>query len=72
MLATHRSGARNSQKCWAHLLRNITADAAHPEAAGNGHWNDPDFLAGRLSTSFMDRFIPEKARPSDKTLAESA
>src|SRR5579871_3574913 len=33
---------------------------------------DPDFIAGRLSTSFMDRFIPEKVRPSDKTLAESA
>jgi alpha-galactosidase len=29
---------------WAHLLRNIAADAAHPEAAGNGHWNDPDFI----------------------------
>jgi alpha-galactosidase len=30
---------------FAHLLRNIDADAAHPEAAGHGHWNDPDYLA---------------------------
>lgn len=30
---------------WAHMLRNIDADAAHPEAAGDGHWNDPDYLA---------------------------
>jgi alpha-galactosidase len=30
---------------WAHVLRNIDADAEHPEAAGDGHWNDPDYLA---------------------------
>jgi alpha-galactosidase len=30
---------------WAHLLRNIDSDAAHPQAAGHGHWNDPDYLA---------------------------
>ncbi len=27
------------------MLRNLDADAAHPEAAGPGHWNDPDYLA---------------------------
>ena len=26
------------------VLRNIDADAAHPQAAGPGHWNDPDYL----------------------------
>jgi acetyl-CoA carboxylase biotin carboxylase subunit len=31
--------------------------------------NDPDFVAGRLSTHFMERFAPP-ARPS--SLAESA
>jgi alpha-galactosidase len=29
---------------WAHVLRNIDADARHPGAAGDGHWNDPDYL----------------------------
>jgi alpha-galactosidase len=29
---------------FATVLRNIDADAAHPEAAGPGHWNDPDYL----------------------------
>ena len=29
---------------WGHLLRNIDADARHPEAAGPGHFNDPDYL----------------------------
>jgi len=33
---------------WAHVLRNIDADAQHPEAAGHGHWNDPDYLAPAL------------------------
>ena len=32
--------------------------------------NDPDFLAGRLSTSFMDRFMPQK--PASNALADSA
>jgi len=32
---------------------------------------DPDFLAGRLSTSFMDRFVTERKAADDK-LAESA
>ena len=36
--------------------------------------NDPDFVAGRLSTSFMERFMKEKpARPAERAqLAESA
>lgn len=29
---------------FAMVLRNLDADAAHPEAAGPGHWNDPDYL----------------------------
>ncbi len=29
---------------FANVLRNIDADAAHPQAAGPGHWNDPDYL----------------------------
>jgi acetyl-CoA carboxylase biotin carboxylase subunit len=33
---------------------------------------DPDFVAGRLSTGFMDRFMPEKIRLSGRSLAESA
>jgi acetyl-CoA carboxylase biotin carboxylase subunit len=31
--------------------------------------NDPDFIAGRLSTHFMDRFVP---KPKTSALAESA
>ena len=27
------------------VLRNMDADAATPQAAGPGHWNDPDYLA---------------------------
>jgi alpha-galactosidase len=27
------------------VLRNMDADAASPQAAGPGHWNDPDYLA---------------------------
>ena len=33
---------------------------------------DPDFVAGRLSTAFMDRFMPEKSRATSRSLAESA
>ncbi len=33
---------------------------------------DPDFLAGRLSTGFMERFMPQKAKPGSQSLAESA
>ena len=29
---------------FADVLRNIDADAAAPQAAGPGHWNDPDYL----------------------------
>lgn len=29
---------------FGNVLRNLDADAAHPEAAGPGHWNDPDYL----------------------------
>jgi alpha-galactosidase len=29
---------------FATVLRNMDADATHPEAAGPGHWNDPDYL----------------------------
>ncbi len=34
---------------YSDVLRNLDADAAHPEAAGPGHWNDPDYLAPELS-----------------------
>lgn len=30
---------------FSEVIRNLDADAAHPEAAGPGHWNDPDYLA---------------------------
>ncbi|HWX75607.1 MAG TPA: glycoside hydrolase family 27 protein [Solirubrobacteraceae bacterium] len=30
---------------FADVLRNMDADAATPQAAGPGHWNDPDYLA---------------------------
>lgn len=30
---------------FSQVIRNLDADAAHPEAAGPGHWNDPDYLA---------------------------
>jgi len=30
------------------VLRNLDADAAHPQAAGPGHWNDPDYLGPEL------------------------
>jgi alpha-galactosidase len=29
---------------FAHVLRNIDDDARHPDVAGHGHWNDPDYL----------------------------
>jgi acetyl-CoA carboxylase biotin carboxylase subunit len=32
---------------------------------------EPDFVAGRLSTGFMDRYIVEK-KPSSSSLAETA
>jgi alpha-galactosidase len=33
---------------WVNVLRNLDHDAAHPAAAGPGHWNDPDYLAPEL------------------------
>jgi alpha-galactosidase len=30
------------------VLRNLDHDAAHPGAAGPGHWNDPDYLGPQL------------------------
>jgi alpha-galactosidase len=41
------------------VLRNIDADAAAPQAAGPGHWNDPDYLApdqGMSTTQFRSQF----------------
>ncbi|MBM9503329.1 glycoside hydrolase family 27 protein [Actinacidiphila acididurans] len=29
---------------WPDILRNMDANAWHPEAQGPGHWNDPDYL----------------------------
>jgi alpha-galactosidase len=33
------------------VLRNLDNNAAHPEVAGPGHWNDPDYLAPELGLS---------------------
>jgi alpha-galactosidase len=33
---------------WVNVLRNLDHDAAHPAAAGPGHWNDPDYLGPEL------------------------
>ena len=33
---------------FTNVLRNLDHDAAHPTAAGPGHWNDPDYLAPEL------------------------
>ncbi len=41
------------------VLRNVDADAAQPDAAGPGHWNDPDYLGpgqGMSSTQFRSQF----------------
>jgi alpha-galactosidase len=41
------------------VLRNLDADAAHPEAAGPGHWNDPDYLGpdqGMSAAEFRTQF----------------
>jgi hypothetical protein len=41
------------------VLRNIDADAANPQAAGPGHWNDPDYLApdqGMSAAQFHTQF----------------
>ena len=33
---------------YSDVLRNYDANARHPEAAGPGHWNDPDYLGAEL------------------------
>jgi alpha-galactosidase len=41
------------------VLRNLDADAAQPEAAGPGHWNDPDYLGpdqGMSNGQFRSQF----------------
>ena len=38
------------------MLRNLDHDALHPEAAGPGHWNDPDYLGPELG------FTPAEAQ----------
>jgi alpha-galactosidase len=44
---------------FANVLRNIDADAAQPQAAGPGHWNDPDYLGpdqGMTAAQFQTQF----------------
>ncbi|HXB65764.1 MAG TPA: glycoside hydrolase family 27 protein [Solirubrobacteraceae bacterium] len=44
---------------WSSVLRNLDADAANPEAAGPGHWNDPDYLGpdqGMSAAQFRAQF----------------
>jgi hypothetical protein len=41
------------------VLRNLDADAAEPQAAGPGHWNDPDYLGpdqGMTAAQFRTQF----------------
>jgi len=41
------------------VLRNLDADAAQPQAAGPGHWNDPDYLGpgqGMTDAQFATQF----------------
>ncbi len=41
------------------VLRNLDADAAQPQAAGPGHWNDPDYLGpdqGMSAAEFRTQF----------------
>ncbi|HWL87684.1 MAG TPA: NPCBM/NEW2 domain-containing protein [Polyangiaceae bacterium] len=40
------------------VLRNLDDDAKHPEAAGPGHWNDPDYL------------VPENGMTDDEAQAQ--
>jgi alpha-galactosidase len=46
---TDIGGTGNIQ--WNNVLRNLDNDAAHPSAAGPGHWNDPDYLGPQLGMS---------------------
>jgi hypothetical protein len=44
---------------FANVLRNMDADAAAPQAAGPGHWNDPDYLGpdqGLSAAQFRTQF----------------
>lgn len=44
---------------WSRVVRNLDSDAAHPEAAGPGHWNDPDYLGpdmGMTATEAQAQF----------------
>lgn len=41
------AGFQRSMK-FPDVLRNYDANARHPEAAGPGHWNDPDYLGPEL------------------------
>jgi alpha-galactosidase len=46
------------QVSFADVLRNMDADAAAPQAAGPGHWNDPDYLGpdqGMSATQFRSQ-----------------
>jgi alpha-galactosidase len=36
------------------VLRNLDHNASHPEAAGPGHWNDPDYLGPELGMSAVE------------------
>ena len=36
------------------VLRNYDKNAAHPEAAGPGHWNDPDYLGPELGMTTQE------------------
>ncbi|HEV3069983.1 MAG TPA: glycoside hydrolase family 27 protein [Solirubrobacteraceae bacterium] len=44
---------------FANVLANLDADAAQPQAAGPGHWNDPDYLGpdqGMTAAQFRTQF----------------
>ena len=44
---------------FSNVLRNLDADAAQPQAAGPGHWNDPDYLGpgkGLSTAQFRTQF----------------
>jgi len=36
------------------VLRNLEHNASHPEAAGPGHWNDPDYLGPELGMTAVE------------------
>jgi alpha-galactosidase len=36
------------------VLRNLDHNASHPEAAGPGHWNDPDYLGPELGMTRIE------------------